>query len=391
MNLIENTQDLNDFIDKIKTSDFIAIDTEFIREKTYYPKLCLIQISDDTHEAIIDPLADDIDLSDLFDLMQDDNIVKVFHAGRQDIEIFYNLTGKIPKPIFDTQIAGMVSGFGDQIGYAPMVKSMFKVDLDKSSRFTDWANRPLTEQQLQYAIDDVTYLCKIYLQITPQLNEMGRDNWARQEMEILTSNDTYNNDPYKSWEKIRTHNNKPKSLAVLREVAAWRESFAQEKNIPKNHVFRDEILAAIASSQPKTTDELSSIRGIHNNFATGKQGHSIVEAVLKGLAVLKEDRPVKEKKKPLPKGASATIEILKLLLKIKSDENNVAAKLIANSSDLEKIATSDNANVPAMRGWRFDVFGQYALDIKNGKLAIAIQKRKITLIECEKTLDFIEE
>lgn len=378
MDIITTTQDLAALVETLKTHDFITIDTEFLREKTYYPKLCLIQIGDPDKNAVaIDPLADGLDLSPLFDLLEDERVLKVFHAGRQDLEIFFHLTGKVVTPFFDTQIAAMVCGFGDSVGYEHLVRAITGKSLDKSAQFTDWSNRPLSEKQLTYALADVTHLCDIYRHLAQELEKRERTEWVLQEDAILRNPSTYENDPGEAWKRIKIRSPKPQSLAVLRELAAWRETQAQERNIPKNWVIRDETLAEIAAQAPKTAEQLKKTRNVSNDLAEGRTGKKILACVERALGTPRDSWPKPEKKQFIPSGMLAAIDILKMLLKIQSAENEVAAKLIASQSDLEQIAMNDAADVPALKGWRRDVFGEDALALKNGKIAIGLKKGRI--------------
>lgn len=379
MRILTSTDQLSELCHKLAKCPFITIDTEFLREKTYYPKLCLIQVSSPDKDAYaIDPLSNDMDLSPLFSLLENRNVLKVFHAGRQDMEIFFNLTGKVALPFFDTQIAAMVCGHGDSIGYENLVRSINGASIDKSSQFTDWSLRPLSEKQLSYALGDVTHLCDVYLHLKAELEKRGRTAWLEQEEEIMADPRTYQNDPYESWKRIKLRSPKPRSLAALREVAAWREKQAQKRDIPKTWIMRDDVLADMAGQIPTTKKQLAKIRNLSNDTAEGRIGDQLLEAIHKALESPKESWPQPEKRDMLPPTAQATVDVLKMLLKIQSTENEVAAKLIASTADLESIALNDQADVPALKGWRHDVFGKDALALKNGKLAIGLKKGKIT-------------
>lgn len=379
MTIITETTALKALCKTLAQNDFITIDTEFLREKTYYPKLCLVQLSGPNKEPYaVDPLAEGIDLSPLYKLLENPNVLKVFHAGRQDLEIFYNLTGKVVTPFFDTQIAAMVCGYGDSIGYENIVRQISGGTIDKSSQFTDWSLRPLSDKQLAYALDDVTYLCDVYLSLQSELEKRDRTKWVLQEEEILSAPATYQNDPYKAWERIKIKSPKSRSLAVLRELAAWREKEAQKRDIPKNWVMRDDALSAIAGNPPKDTKALAKTRNISDDLAHGKAGKAILQAVEKALSSDKETWPKVIKKKPLSPTSLAIVDILKMLLKIQSAEHEVAPKIIANVSDLEELAQNDNADIPALKGWRREVFGNDALALKRGELAIGFKNGKIT-------------
>ncbi len=378
MTILKTSDEIASFCNALSACEFITIDTEFLREKTYYPKLCLVQISGPDKDArAIDPLIEGIDLSPLFELLRDESIMKVFHAGRQDLEIFYNLTGEVASPIFDSQIAAMVCGYGDSISYEKLVANITGGKIDKSSQFTDWSLRPLSDKQLNYALGDVTHLCDIYLHLKDVLEKRGRTEWVKQEDKILSNPATYENDPYKAWERIKIRSPKPRSLAILRELAALREQHAQKRNIPKTWVVRDDALADMAGQAPKNKKQLAKIRNVSKDMAEGKMGDRFLGAIERALLSPQETWPKPKKKKPLQPTAIAIVDILKMLLKVISTENEVASKIIASSSDLEEIALDDNADVPALKGWRRDVFGQHALDVKHGKLAIGLKNGKI--------------
>ena len=380
MNIITETKPLKSLCKSLEKGDYMTIDTEFIREKTYYPKLCLIQVANDDVEAIIDPLADDIDMSPLFKLLQKKDLVKVFHGGRQDIEIFYFLTGTIPKNIFDTQIAGMVCGFGDQIGYESMIKRILSVQIDKGSRYTDWSRRPLSDKQLAYAMADVTHLRLAYKQIRDRLKKLNREDWVAEEMEIMTSADTYENPPELAWERIKINTRKPKALGILKEVAMWREKTAQSDDEPRGRVLRDKAITEMALNPPKTTEDLRKIRDVHPSFFEGERPEKVLKAVKRGLKLDKEDCPVKQKPKSLPPHISPIVEMLRVLLKLKCEEHDVAPKLIAVSSDLDQIAAyGKDAKVSALKGWRYKIFGQDALDLMAGKIGFVLEKGRIKL------------
>ncbi|MGH1402694.1 MAG: ribonuclease D [Alphaproteobacteria bacterium] len=379
MTIITDSGELAKFCKILQEKEFITIDTEFLREKTYFARLCLIQISCPDKNAIaIDPLAENIDLSPLFDLLQNPDVLKVFHAGRQDLEIFYQLTGKVVTPIFDTQIAAMVCGFGESIGYEKLVNHVTGNSIDKSSQFTDWSLRPLSDKQITYALGDVTHLCDIYLYLKNDLEQRGRCDWVKQEKAILENPKTYSTDPYKAWERVKIRSPKPRTLAVLREVTAWRETLAQKRNVPKNWIMRDETLADMANQAPKDKKQLSKIRNLGKDIVDGKGGVQLLKAIEKGVSSPSDTWPKVAKKQQPPPHIIATIDVLKMLLKIQNCEHHVAAKIISSAADLEAIAYDDNADVPALQGWRREIFGQDALDLKHGKLAIGIKNGKIT-------------
>ena len=380
MKIITKTADLKKLCDKFAKHPYFTIDTEFIREKTYYPNLCLIQVANDQDEAIIDPLAEDIDLAPLFKLLQNKKVLKVFHGGRQDVEIFYYLSGKIPTPIFDTQIAGMVVGFGDQIGYESLIKKTLDIQIDKGSRFTDWSHRPLTDKQLAYAMADVTHLRLAYKEIIEKLEENGRAKWVDEEMEILTSPETYDNHPEDAWQRVKINTKKRNVLGILKEVAAWREVTAQTENKPRGRILKDNALKEIALHPPKNEDALRKIRSIHPSFFEKKRAAELLKAVERGKKLSDKELPKRKKQKHLPPNIGPIVEMLKVLLRMKSEKYHVAPKLLANTSDLEQIAAyGDKADVSAMKGWRREIFGDKALQLKDGKLGFVIEKNKIAV------------
>ncbi|MCB9988425.1 MAG: ribonuclease D [Rhodospirillales bacterium] len=366
----------------LSQAPFITIDTEFLREKTYYPLLCLVQVAaPDGEPAAIDPLVGDLDLTPLFDLLANKNVVKVFHAARQDLEIFYNMMGKVPHPIFDTQVAAMVCGYGDQVGYSNLVQTITGVQLDKAQQFTDWSRRPLSNKQLVYALDDVTHLRNVYGKLKAELADRGRLGWEEEEMAILTSADTYQNKPEEAWRRVKIRSDKPRTLAVLRELAAWREREAQSRDIPRPRVLKDDTLAEIALQTPKTVDTLSHLRGFSADMARGKLGKNVLEAVKKGLDTPKEDCPHVQRKQRLPIEKGPALEMLKMLLRIQAGEHGVAAKLIASADDLEDLARDEREEIPAMRGWRYDVFGKEAQALLKGRLGLTLRNGKIEKLE----------
>lgn len=380
MRIITKTDDLKKLCEALAKQSYFTIDTEFIREKTYYPNLCLIQVANDDDEAIIDPLADGIDLAPLFKLLQNKKVLKVFHGGRQDVEIFYYLSGKIPQPVFDTQIAGMVVGFGDQIGYESLIKKTLDIQIDKGSRFTDWSHRPLTDKQLAYAMADVTHLRLAYKEIVEKLAENGRAKWVDEEMEILTSPDTYDNPPEDAWQRVKINTKKRSVLGILKEVAAWRERTAQAEDKPRGRILKDNALKEIALHPPKNEEGLRKIRSIHPSFFEKKRTDELLEAVKRGKSLPDKELPKRKKQKHLPPNIGPIVEMLKVLLRMKSENFHVAPKLLANTSDLEQIAAyGDKAEVAAMKGWRREIFGDKALQLKDGKLGFVIEKNKIAV------------
>lgn len=385
MNFIQTSSELADLCEKLAQEPYVAVDTEFIREKTYWPRLCLIQIASDNDEACIDPLAMDLDMAPLFSLMANPNVVKVFHSARQDLEIFYNLTGKVPAPLFDTQIAAMVCGFGESVSYQNICASLLKVNLDKSQRFTDWSHRPLAPRQIEYALCDVTYLRDVYKKLKEKLESEGRVHWVDEEMALISSPETYKINPDECWKKIKSNSKDRRFLAVLKELAKWRELEAQRINRPRKRILFDENLVELALCQPRDRYEISNMRGFPKGIADSRYAGAILEAIEIGKATLPEKCPEVKPRPEAPKGKKALVELLHLLLEIKSEEYDVAPKLIATSDDIVHIAIDGKPNVPAMSGWRKDVFGDDALALKNGELFISYHpnKRRINLTRKE--------
>ncbi len=372
MQLISDTEALVAFCDRLRAAPFITVDTEFVREKTFYPQLCLVQIAGPEEAWAIDALAPDIDLAPLFALMADTSVLKVFHAARQDIEIFLHLSGEIPTPLFDTQIAAMVCGFGDAVGYETLVAQLARARIDKSMRFTDWTQRPLTERQLHYALSDVTHLRVAYEKLRRKLDKNGRLAWLEEEMAVLLDPATYQVPPDEIWKRLKPRSSSPRFLAVLREMAAWREREARERDLPRQRVIRDETLSEIAAHAPTTVAELGRVRGLGKNQIEGPRGAAILEIVGRALALPEDSCPRPLEKPDLPKGIGPVVDLLKVLLKLKCDEHDVAQKLVASSADLEQIAADDEADVPALHGWRRELFGADALRLKHGKIALGL-------------------
>lgn len=380
--MIETTAALADACNELAKSDFVTIDTEFLRETTFWPELCLVQIASPSHEYIIDPLAKGIDLKPLFDLMANQNVLKVFHAARQDIEILYHLSGAIPAPVFDTQVAAMVCGYGDSISYDQLVQRINNVQIDKSSRFTDWSRRPLSEKQLDYALADVTHLRDVYASLKKQLERDGRSGWLEGEMQVLTSVETYDIHPDDAWLRLKSRLRKPTELAILKFVAAWREREARSRNVPRSRVIKDDALFEIAQQQPKDIEALSRLRAIPKGWERSSNGAAIVEAVNAALALPKEDMPKAARPVHSPEGTGAAVELLKVLLKLIADKHGVAAKVIASTDDLERIAAEgENAKVEALSGWRKELFGDVALKLINGDVGLRFVNKKVDAVE----------
>ena len=380
--MITDTKALLEFCQRVSSSEYITVDTEFMREKTYWPILCLVQIAGKNEADCIDALASGIDLGPLFDLMVDKNVLKVFHAARQDLEIFYHKTGVIPHPVFDTQVAAMVCGFGDSVGYESLIAELVKEPVDKGSRYTDWTVRPLTKRQIDYALADVTHLRPAYEKLIKILNLNKREIWLEEEMAILESNETYNGNPREAFRRIKARNTSPKMLAVLRELACWRETEAQNKNVPRNRILRDEQLTEIAHHTPESVDQLARTRGLGNRIAHGEYGKKILYAIKTAQKIKECDCPKPKLKAKLPRGLGPVIELLKVLLKMKSENSDVATKLLASASDIEQIAAlGAAAKVKALIGWRREVFGNDALKLRAGDLSITIKEKKLLLTQ----------
>ena len=380
MNIIKTTSELSKFCAHASKFDYLTVDTEFLRERTYYPKLCLIQLafpSDQEDNAVlVDPLDNQLDLSPLYDLFLNSNVVKVFHAARQDLEIFFHDKNIIPNPLFDTQLAAMVCGFGEQVGYETLVRSICKVNLDKSSRFTDWSLRPLSDSQKDYALADVTHLRQIYEYLKSELKQNKREAWVQEELNILKNPETYITRPNEAWKRIKIRSNSSKFLGIVSKLAEFREKYAQQNDIPRNRVFKDDALMEIASLKPKSFDELSRSRLLLRDARKGRIASGILESV-KAAQVSNFEEVNKEVK--LAKnlnGNSALSEMLRVLLKAKSEELGVAAKLIAISADLDSLASGERT-VPALLGWRHKVFGKDALDLCNGKVGLFLDGKNI--------------
>jgi ribonuclease D len=380
MDVITTTEELANVCARMAQHTFITIDTEFLRETTYYPLLCVAQMASPDEAVVIDALAADIDLAPFFALMADEKVVKVFHAARQDIEIVWNMAETIPHPIFDTQVAAMVLGYGDSISYDQLVQRITGDLLDKSHRFTDWTRRPLSDAQIAYALSDVTHLRAVYEKLATDLDKLGRAEWVEAEMNVLTSPDTYRMDPERAWERLKSRVRKPRELAVLIEVAAWREREAQARDVPRSRVLKDDVLGDIAVQAPTTTDRLGSLRSLPKGFERSRWGEAIVDTVKRGLSRDPKTLPQIDRIRPAPKGA-ATVELLKVLLRMTAERHGVAAKIIATVGDLDRIAADDNADVPAMKDWRRELFGEKALALKHGKLALAVERGRVVTVD----------
>jgi len=380
MNLITTTTDLAAACERMSRHTFVTVDTEFLRETTYYPLLCVAQIATSDEAVVIDALAQDLDLAPFFELMANEGVLKVFHAARQDIEIVWHQAKLVPRPIFDTQVAAMVLGYGDSISYDQLVQRITGDVIDKSNRFTDWSRRPLSAAQVSYAISDVTHLREVFLSLSADLQSRGRSEWVGEEMEVLTSPDTYRADPESAWERLKTRVRKPRELSVLMEVASWREREAQSRDVPRGRVLKDEAIGDIAMHAPTTTERLASLRSLPRGFERSKWGAEIIEAVKRGLARDPSELPRLDKPRQGSNG-SATVELLKVLLRMASEQHGVAAKVIATVEDLERIAIDDRADVPALHGWRREMFGEQAIALKRGRLALAVDRGRVVAVE----------
>ena len=381
MTPITTTAELAAFCDKIKDQPFVAVDTEFMRETTYWPKLCLIQAAAPSAEAVIDPLAEGIDLEPFLAILRDPKIEKVFHAARQDVEIFNNLQA-MPRPLFDTQVAGMAAGYGEQIAYDALVRQMLKIELDKSSRFTDWARRPLTDAQLTYALADVTHLASLYPMLKTRREKDGRLGWVHDEMQNLCDPANYDVEPENAWKRLKPRRHTAKYLAVYKAVAAWRERTAQLRDQPRGRILKDEAIDELATQAPTDANQLDRLRSVPKGFSGSRFGPDLLEAVREALKDPEAYAPVIERSRHAPSpAAGAVVELLKVLLKARAEDAGVASKLIATVSDLELIANDDNAQTQALTGWRREAFGEDALRLKRGELALVLDGTRVRVVE----------
>lgn len=381
MTPITTTAELAAFCDRLKGQPFVAVDTEFMRETTYWPKLCLIQAATPRDEAVIDPMAEGMDLEPFLEIMRDESILKVFHAARQDVEIFNNLKA-MPRPLFDTQVAGMAAGFGEQIAYDALVRQMLKIELDKSSRFTDWARRPLAESQLTYALADVTHLAKLYPMLRERLEKENRLVWVTDEMQALTDPANYDVVPENAWKRLKPRRHTAKYLAVYKAVAAWRERTAQHRDQPRGRILKDEAIDEVATQAPTDAAGLDRLRSVPKGFSGSKFGPDLLEAIREALKNPEAYAPVVERAKTTSSpAAGAVVELLKVLLKARAEDTGVASKLIATVSDLEMIANDDDADSQALKGWRLEAFGADALRIKRGELALVLDGARVRVVE----------
>jgi ribonuclease D len=380
MDLISTTTDLAAACGRLARHPVITVDTEFLRETTYYPLLCVVQMASPDEAVVVDALAEGLDLKPFFDLMADEKVLKVFHAARQDIEIVWHRAAIVPHPVFDTQVAAMVLGYGDSIAYDQLVERITGHRPDKTHRFTDWSRRPLSKEQVHYAISDVTHLRDVFTALDADLKKRGRSDWVSEEMEVLTSPRTYDFHPERAWERLKTRVRKPRELAVLMEVAAWREQEAQSRDVPRSRVLKDDAVGDIATHAPTTIEKLGNLRSLPKGFDRSKWGTEIVAAVQRGLARDMTALPKLEKPRNNSNGA-AIVELLKVLLRMTSERHAVASKVIATVDDLEQIAADDNADVAALHGWRREMFGEAALSLKHGRLGLAIERGRVVRFE----------
>ncbi len=384
MNPIIETAALAEFCERAAQSDYITVDTEFIRDKTYWPRLCLVQVADAAEAVAIDALAAGIDLEPLFELMVRPATLKVFHAARQDVEIFDYLSARIPTPIFDTQVAAMVCGFGDSVGYDKLVHALTRNHIDKSLRFTDWSKRPLPGRMLDYALSDVTHLRPVYEKLAAEVARNSRATWLDEEMAVLTDPATYRQDPAESWHRIKTRIRKPRHLAILRALAAWREETAQARDIPRVRVMRDEALNDIAVHEPTKMEDLHGLRSVRRDQLGDKRANELLEVVAAALALPESEYPELDQRNAQQGKVGPACDLLKVLLKLKCEQHRVAQKLVASSHDIEAIARDDEADVPALHGWRRELYGDDALALKHGRLAITADGGALRVIELDR-------
>lgn len=378
--LITTTKHLEAFLSEIAESPFITVDTEFMRERTYYPELCLIQVGDEHgHAAAIDPLADNIDLTPFFNFLDNPDQVKVLHAARQDLEIFYYLVGRLPQNLYDTQIAASFLGLGEQVAYKTLVQKYCGADMSKAQQFTDWSRRPLKDDQIEYALSDVTYLAEIYKAISAELEQKNRTSWIKDELALMTDTGLYDIDPETAWERVKIRSHKGKDLMVLKRLSAWREEEAKKRNVPKGRILKDEAMAQIAMIQPRDEKALSEIRFFGQGRTKSSDARIILGLVKDAVSTPKTQWPQKEKRKHLAPEKAAALEMLKMLIRVIAAEHEISARMLASNDDLEELARlGKNARIPALKGWRYDIFGREALDLIEGRLALSFQDNTIT-------------
>jgi ribonuclease D len=387
MTVISDTQTLAETCARMAKAPYVCVDTEFIRDRTYWPRVCLIQLATTPDDAVaVDPLAEGIDLAPLVALLNDPVPVKVFHSARQDLEIFYQLTGRVPAPLFDTQVAAMVCGFGESVGFDKLVSRFARVRVDKASQFTDWARRPLSERQLRYALNDVIHLIPVYEALKEQLEKSGRKPWLDEEMAVLETPATYDTDPANAWQRLKLRSRDSSYLGVLKEVARWREEQAQQRDLPRSHLLRDEAIQELAAELPADVAALSRLRAVPKGLATGRHGDALLAAVARGRNLPADDLPTPPAQPKLPRGIAPLVDLLKVLLKLRCEEADVASRLVASAADLELLAGDDNADVPALHGWRRELFGEEALALKAGRIALSADGRTITVVPLDPSM-----
>lgn len=383
MKIIKTTAELSEVCQRMAGHTFVTVDTEFLRESTFWPELCLIQIASPEEAVIVDSMEDGLALDPFFELMADRSVEKVFHAARQDLEIIFHLGDMVPEPIFDTQVAAMVCGYGDQIGYDNLVQKITGENIDKTSRFTDWSQRPLSNRQLEYALADVTHLREVYASLKKQLDEANRTHWVREEMAVLTARETYDVPVEDAWKRMRMRARKPMELQILKAVAQWREIEARNRDMPRGRVLKDDALYELAQQQPKTAADFGRLRAVPKGFERSRHAEGLLEAIQSALQTPKDDLPQLPRRKRPPEGQGAAVDMMRVLLKLIAEQNGVAAKIIANTDDLEKIASEKDADVPALKGWRKELFGNRALELKRGDIALGYDGKGICIIELE--------
>ena len=381
MKIITKTDELAKVCAILAEADFVCVDTEFMRESTFWPELCLIQMAGGDTEVIVDPLASGLELEPFFELMRDERITKVFHAARQDIEIVHYLSDSLPTPVFDTQIAAMVCGFGEQVGYADLIQKTLNIPIDKTSRYSDWRRRPLQEHQLIYALADVTHLANAYPILLNKISTANRSSWLTEEMSALVSPDLYRQHPDDAWKRLKLRNIKHNRLGVLIELAKWREATAQSRNLPRNRVVKDDVIYEVANRAPANEDELGNLRSVTKGIVRSSYGAELLKGVKRGLSIDRDQLPEIKRAPRLSSEQQAIVELLRVLLKTTAVKHNVASKIIANARDLEKIALDDNADVSALKGWRRDLFGSDAIALKHGKISLGLRNGIISAIE----------
>ena len=381
--LITTTEALDALCTRLAGEAFVTVDTEFMRERTYWPELCVVQLAGTAEVAVVDTLAPGLDLAPIGRLLADPAVTKVFHAARQDIEIFVQKFGAVPAPLFDTQVAAMVAGFGDQVGYDSLVAALTGGQIDKAHRFSDWSARPLSPAQVAYAAADVTHLRGVYEKLSARLEKDGRLDWVAEEMGVLSAPATYQPDPETMWERLRPRTNNRRMLGVLRAIAAWREREAQRVNIPRQRLLKDETLLEIAATAPATAEALLRARGVSKGFAEGKTGTALLAVIAEAKALPEDAMPQANRGKEGPRPSPALVALLKVLLAGRADENHVAARLIASSDDIDRLATEDAPDIPALHGWRRELFGEDALALKDGRIAVGVAGRRIKLIRLD--------